>query len=63
MAFYTWEDMKQWKELEIFEKNFFPDRKALTDWWNQYVGCRMESEITYNYYRFNRLFKYFTEGE
>ncbi len=61
--FYTWEDMKKWKELEIFDKNFFPSRTELINWWNAYVRCRTDDEIEYILYRFNRLYKYFMTGK
>ena len=60
--FYTWKDMREWKEIEIFDVNFFPTRVELTNWWNNYIGCRAVEEIEYNYYHVNRLYKYFMEG-
>ncbi|KKM03694.1 hypothetical protein LCGC14_1771820 [marine sediment metagenome] len=60
--FYSWKDMREWKEMEIFDKNFFPSRTELINWWNSYVGCRTVDEIEYNLTRVNRLYKYFTKG-
>ena len=58
MSFYSWDDMKQWIEYkEVFLFNFFPDRKAFVKWWNE-VGCMKG----FNFYKLDRLFKYFLEG-